>query len=312
MPVFLRADDRVDLSRPVAEFALMPRLIDYVRAFPFSRGINDIRLEKEAKRVLRTAMKDLTVIVGDNVAEHVYHGTDQEYWDADDFPNLAPPFGKYWIEFKRVTSINSEIYGEIRDSFLPEIEYFGALVESEEVEGQDWKWTTNHTFFAGGKNGIVGPSAIFVLLIDESGRAISRGRWLLQTNSQETMGHLTRFWGSISIPINLAVSFMHCKNVVLENRAPHERRSRQWLKKKGRKLVRYHVLEIDRMKTVLATEGQEGEVGLKRALHICRGHFKDYREGAGLFGKYPVLVWTPDHLRGSADQGVVLKDYKVV
>ncbi len=290
----------------------MPRLLDYVMAFPLCRGINDIRLDPEAEKLLKTAMKGVEVIVADNVARYVYHDTDQEYWDVDDFPNLAPPFEKYWIEFKRVKSINSEVYGKVRSNSLPEIEYFGAFVESQEVERQNWRWIINHSFFAGGRTGVIGPSAVYVLRLDDSGNAIDNGQWLMETTARETMDHRKNFWGSISIPVNLAISFMHCKNVKLVEQDPHERRSRQWHKKKGRKLVRYHMLEIDRMKTILATEGQATEVGLKRALHICRGHFKDYRDGPGLFGKYPVLVWTPNHLRGSAEQGVVVKDYEVV
>ena len=34
-------------------------------------------------------------------------------------------------------------------------------------------------------------------------------------------------------------------------------------------------------------------------MHICRGHFRDYREGKGLFGKYHKLVWTPATVRGT-------------
>jgi len=46
-------------------------------------------------------------------------------------------------------------------------------------------------------------------------------------------------------------------------------------------------------------------------LHITRGHFKDYRDGKGLFGKYQGLFWWDQHVRGDPDNGVVLKDYHV-
>ena len=289
----------------------MPRLLDYVRAAPLCQNANDIRLDSRSKRLLRTAMKGIEVIVADNVADYVYTGTDQEFWDFDDFPNLAPPFDAYWIEFKRSLFINSEVHGYKKDTSFPFIEYFGAFVQSHEINNRDWKWEVTYTFFAGGPLGTIGPSVVHFLQLDEVGKFVN-STWFLETKRSDLMAAQKAFWTSITIPINLAISFMHCKNVTLQKEEPHKRRSRQWHKATGRKLVRYHVLEIDRMKTVLATEGQESEIGLKRALHICRGHFKDYREGAGLFGKYPVLVWTPDHLRGSADQGVVLKDYKVV
>jgi len=69
-------------------------------------------------------------------------------------------------------------------------------------------------------------------------------------------------------------------------------------------------LEIDPMKEVLRTEGQVATVGLQKALHICRGHFKTYDEKP-LFGRLKGTFWWPQTLRGSANQGVVLKDYAV-
>jgi hypothetical protein len=46
-------------------------------------------------------------------------------------------------------------------------------------------------------------------------------------------------------------------------------------------------------------------------LHICRGHFKTFTEEARLFGKYTGTYWWPAHVRGSVDEGVVEKDYRV-
>jgi hypothetical protein len=31
---------------------------------------------------------------------------------------------------------------------------------------------------------------------------------------------------------------------------------------------------------------------------VARGHFKDYRQGKGLFGRYHQLVWQPAIVRG--------------
>ena len=41
---------------------------------------------------------------------------------------------------------------------------------------------------------------------------------------------------------------------------------------------------------------------MTRAMHICRGHFKDYRQGKGLFGRYHQLVWQPAIVRGSKSE----------
>jgi hypothetical protein len=42
------------------------------------------------------------------------------------------------------------------------------------------------------------------------------------------------------------------------------------------------------MRKVLATEGGISQNGLKKARHICRGHFSEYSEEKPLFGKYEV------------------------
>lgn len=65
------------------------------------------------------------------------------------------------------------------------------------------------------------------------------------------------------------------------------------------------------MKKVLRTEGQSETTGLKRALHICRGHFAHYGDDKPLFGKYTGTFWRPMHARGKVEQGVVVKDYKI-
>jgi hypothetical protein len=46
-------------------------------------------------------------------------------------------------------------------------------------------------------------------------------------------------------------------------------------------------------------------------LHKVRGHFADYRQGAGRFGKYKVLVWVEKHKSGQAEQGTVVASLRV-
>ena len=65
------------------------------------------------------------------------------------------------------------------------------------------------------------------------------------------------------------------------------------------------------MKEVLETEGKVSEVGLKKALHICRGHFKTYTGKAPLLGKHTGTYWWNDCVLGSEDVGVRVKDYTV-
>lgn len=115
----------------------------------------------------------------------------------------------------------------------------------------------------------------------------------------------------------LALSFMHCRNVhrrvepdpwapppITPGQKP-TRRQRQPRKT-------YHILEIEAMKEVVSSAGGPATEGGRKALHICRGHFKTY-EQKGLFGN-PRLRgtwWWPMHLRGAKGRGFVDKDYEV-
>jgi hypothetical protein len=76
-------------------------------------------------------------------------------------------------------------------------------------------------------------------------------------------------------------------------------------------IYKYYVLNIDPMKKVLDEQGNAEHSGLKRAMHICRGHFATYREEAPLFGKYAGTFWKPMHIKGNASRGIVDKGYSV-
>jgi hypothetical protein len=110
----------------------------------------------------------------------------------------------------------------------------------------------------------------------------------------------------------LAISFLHCKNVTVEDAKPvGSRQQRRLEQRRGVRHSSFKTLVIEPMRQVLRTEGQSERHGLQRALHICRGHFAHYSEDRPLFGKYSGTFWRPAHVRGSAEIGMVGKDYKV-
>lgn len=111
-------------------------------------------------------------------------------------------------------------------------------------------------------------------------------------------------------PLWLAISFLHCKNVTTAQVDPCHLKG----KKKASipcQRAHYHTLNIHPMREILRREGNQESTGLKNALHICRGHFRDYSQGRGLFGKHKGLYWVAQHLRGSSQYGVVVKDYMI-
>lgn len=109
-----------------------------------------------------------------------------------------------------------------------------------------------------------------------------------------------------------ALSLMHCKNVTLEKVHPEEKLAKKQLKKRGIPKITYHVILIKPMRNITRKEGGVTvTTEAVHALHICRGHFKDYRKGKGLFGKYQGIYWWESYARGSAEEGVVIADYEV-
>jgi hypothetical protein len=95
----------------------------------------------------------------------------------------------------------------------------------------------------------------------------------------------------------------------LEQRGPDPKRARA-AAKRGRPLHRFHLLQVHAITRVLDQEGGAQEVGVKRALHICRGHFKDYRQ-RGLFGRHHDIYWWGQRIRGDVEHGTVTKLYKI-
>jgi hypothetical protein len=106
------------------------------------------------------------------------------------------------------------------------------------------------------------------------------------------------------------IQFMHCRNVEVLDNAPTRQQRRTAERAGARPPVTYKTLVIHPIGKKRARPSGP-PTGEDKALHICRGHFKDYRAGSGL-GKWHRhgIWWWDAQVRGSADRRVV-KDYDV-
>jgi hypothetical protein len=178
-----------------------------------------------------------------------------------------------------------------------------------EVRRQGARWCAICRLFLENRRhgGIMGPLLRQILTIDAHGGVMGHQ---VEVNTdvrvdRNLFKELTSFWFSGL----LAISFCHCKNVAVRTEdKPATLTARQI--KNGHRPLTFKILEITPMKHVLSQAGAGAQTGLKRALHICRGHFAHYEE-KGLFGKYRGRFWIPQHLRGSGEAGLVVKDYAV-
>jgi hypothetical protein len=267
------------------------------------------------------------IINADNVAEFYWRGSSQEEWFLnDDFPNVAPPFPDFFIEYRVPRYSNSE---GVTKEMLPAGTNMriGILLHATEYDEPEFlsfglRWNLQATLF----NEINGN----IYLYPQGPYLCS---WQIGICGDGLVGHIGKdFFVTLQVPIKflesfpeinvkdnffrapldvclLTISFLHCKNVELIERGPGI--SKNYKRNRHKSNVRYHVLAIEPMKKVLRMEGQSESTGIKRALHICRGHFKDFSKGHGLFGRYTGIYWWNSQVRGSLSEGIVNKDYSI-
>ncbi len=268
-------------------------------------------------RLIKTQIAQSQVILADNIAKYLFEDNDQEFWDIEkDFPNIAPPFPFTFIEFKEPSYIRSGRNVTTLQGRGGKVKS-GVLIVASEVD--DYKklnkprWSLSFFVFAKaarGKHPLLLTS--LHLFCDENGKAVigERGIPFVLIPGME----IERAPGSapdylLFVPL-LTLSFLHCKNVEIVKQDIPEKLNKARLRRGKHPKIQYHILQIHPIKKILETEGGIGEIGLKRALHICRGHFKDFT-GRGLFGKLQGIYWWDAHVRGDAKEGVTLKDYRV-
>ena len=264
--------------------------------------------------------RDLPAILIDNVAEYYYVGTDQENWNLQKhFPNLAPPFPAFWMEYKLPNRIHSEIgdsnIGVDLDGRVGWL-IFGTprhqMVGDHIPENAKWV-LIGELFIDFGlrrDGSMVGPHGTMFMSIDENGAAIDKpGMMSLASEELAPLMKLHIGWWN---PALLAVCFMHCKNVAIESEPMHAKHVKAVARKNhGIQPVRFKRLIIEPLKQILKREGRSDTHGVAHAMHICRGHFKDYREGKGLFGKYHQVVWHPMTVRGSKGEKPAPREMEV-
>jgi hypothetical protein len=164
------------------------------------------------------------------------------------------------------------------------------------------------------------PSLLYGAYLDGYGHSLESLGWtapMIPAGGEadsELLDSLRSKIGSATLPFKYALSLLHCKNVeLIDEKVPAPIRKR-W-KKEGIPDVIYrqivvHPMRAQKRRSAVDDEPRQ-QAGREARLHICRGHFKDYRQGKGLFGKNQGIYWWDHHARGSADLGVVHKTYQV-
>ena len=267
------------------------------------------------------SLRNLPVILADNVAEY-RHASERtlHFADPSDFPNVAPPFPDFWIEFNYSDGNRIAVWMHAEDCS----EIKGELPRTE--TGENPRWHMQCRIMVAADGGIVCAPFDFNMFLSKNGTPLRFLNILDQWGCihgfpwdvEEAAGILKSvpdLGSAVTSPIGIALltlCFMNCKNVAVEKREPDAKLSRAFQRRHGTPLTRYHVLDIDPMRKILKDEGGSETTGLKQALHICRGHFKTYTAERPLLGKTTGTFWWPMHVRGTTEAGVSVKDYRVL
>jgi hypothetical protein len=277
-----------------------------------------------------------------NVAHYYYVETPQEIWEFKEFPNIALPWEHTWIEWPAASSMN--INGKMH--FYPDLKgvYMGILFVSRKFR-EDWLVSAT-TFIGRLKTQQKARLAeCFIYRVASTGRfcesginlelqrAISSGFNVPLRTVQgdvkvgkdlgsfiiyrpqylEALGlellPVDQVTTVLHVPL-LALSFCHCKNVTVQTQRPATKLNKKRIKRGKPPYVEYKTLEITPIKKMCEGSVNASGMPLKRALHICRGHFKDYRK-SGLFGKHKDVFWWDMAVRGDRQKGMIVKDYEV-
>lgn len=312
------------------------------------RGLESIHTDSYGEpafdhETMRAMLKGRTVISLDNVSNYFWENWEKG-WSFADFPTLAPPWDVFFAEWKqpKVPSfMQSESVkkrtedGEARltehGGFSgPMPDAYGALVVAHDVREEEKykellvelpsaRWDLMLFLFAEYERVTFGPIGRLNLLLDDQGILFGARVGKISATASVPGGFPSLNaelmcrdqWISSCMPLFLGLSLANCKNVQRKENVPAPKVSKKHERRYGNPSTRYYTLEIATMTDSLEKEGGVSQNGLKKALHICRGHFATYAPEKPLFGKYSGTFWKPQHVKGNKKHGEVVKDYAV-
>lgn len=295
------------------------------------RRLTDVELDRLTATALANAptptaveradlrrLSGVPVIAADDVSRYCQllpDGTDVSSVVA----TMAPPFDRFFIDVEGVP--NAQDWTA-----------WGVLVEATERPdlephpGDDGvpRWVLSLTTFVELRPWVaMGPVATHVVGLAEDGTWFRHADGLpyfgggMPAMEPQPPADVSENWVNSVLPLVvsalLTVSLMHCRNVDVRTVEPDEQESRRNRRRHGHRLVRYQTLDIEPMRRLLDDAGARdpGRGGLRRALTLCRGHFKVFTEDAPLFGRHAGQYWWAPHVRGAAQAGIVINDYRV-
>lgn len=320
---------------------------------PFTKGKHRSMSEewKVSAAQIAADLKSCPVIVADNVAAYVR--SHRSNYILEEFPCLAPPWPAFWLEYPSTSGKQRRavmVRDVTNDINATKDDAFGGSIKDARANGFEGepKWVIELAAMAEDeKHTVVGPVGWLVLALDDRGMVVGN-RWVLGTPIGPRVYPEFRLYNGETfddswllaalLPAFQSISFLHCKNMVVDRVEPPPKLSARHRREHGRPLLRYQQvrLEVPRAGTRQRGAGGGGTLG-PPSLHIVAGHMAHYGnchvprpgcpqkhgydrcEGCGghdphgkLFGRHEGMYWVPQMSRGNPTRGEVRTDYELV
>lgn len=281
-------------------------------------------------------LSEMQVIDVTNVAEY-YWKSEKTDWALmnGDFPNIAPPFQDFFMQYELPMDI---VATEGRVHLEHKTWIAAAFIGRKIGPAEDRKRIL--------KGGVINPDVCWILryqiflwypdrkrmitfpmitslgcnhlgaCVKLSGNSDTLLEFIGETTEQERRELVEYSTESFSFtnPFFLAMSMLHCKNVeYIDNTPKPASKSARRRLEQHEPIYKRYTLNIMPLRKQLRRSGHENEQGrlTNRPLSLVRGHFKDYREGRGLFGRVKELIWWDSFARGDFQDGKIDKDYNI-
>ena len=190
----------------------------------------------------------------------------------------------------------------------------GYLVPKVNMADAEWIQAF-HVFVSEGKRGKPTPAGGVVHFLDKNATHMKMsGAYIFSPGGLGGDG--SEEWNKLCgaamhLPL-FAIKLLKCKNVSAANTATSKMPKGRRHKGAAHKSLVFKTLFV-------SLPGKKGVPGRRlqlggdpKRMHLCRGHFADYTNGGGLFGKLHGMYWIPSHVRGNKDIGEVKKDYELL
>jgi hypothetical protein len=202
---------------------------------------------------------------------------------------IIPPHPRLWVEARSVSAVDGG--------------HLASLTVTDKADPETG-WRTSMTILATLDRAMYMHWGCAVFRTDKTGVANFcqlYGRGDYPATSQHAANHLYAFMA-------FTLGFINCRNIRTVDHVPQRHERRQAARAGAIQPVTY--------KTLAVTGFGRSEVGRPKsdnhpgvASHIMRGHFKRFTEERPLLGKYVGQFWWEQQVRGTADKGIIHKDY---